>query len=383
MIILISNPISQNYIFFAILLLALILSFRKRQDQEFFPIAISQELKGLAVLSVIFAHIAYALVSDNRFLDPLSTMAGVGVNLFLLLSGYGLIVSALKKPSSIWQFYKHRLTKLYIPFWVCLIVFFALDFWLLNINYGWGYMIQAFLGFFSRANLYLDVNSPFWYFTWIVMYYLIFPWFLIKKAPWLSAILIYGFTFLIIKSEPHILNQVIHLFRVHLLAFPLGVLLGWFFNQSNLYLKIKEFFSQKKDLALAPILSEKKSYEKLLFRLGLSLILIAGFLYLFKNSGVGEKPIIEEFISILTSLVLVALFLLKRFEIKTLYLFGIFSYEIYMFHWPLMYRYDFLFKYFPAWLALSLYLLIFLGLGWLLKFIIDKSRQLFTRVPHV
>jgi len=40
---------------------------------------VTQELKGLAILSIVFAHIAYMLVSDSRFLYPLSVAAGVGV----------------------------------------------------------------------------------------------------------------------------------------------------------------------------------------------------------------------------------------------------------------------------------------------------------------
>jgi peptidoglycan/LPS O-acetylase OafA/YrhL len=364
MIVLITNPVFQTYIFSAILLVALLISFRKRQDHEFFPIAVSQELKGFAILTVVFAHVAYALVSDSKFLDPLSTMAGVGVNLFLILSGYGLIISALKKPGTIWQFYKYRLAKLYVPFWIFLIIFFALDFFVLKINYGPAYMLKAFLGFFDRANLYLDVNSPFWYFTWIVMYYLIFPWLLIRKVPWLSAILIYAVTFLFLYSQPHFFDQVIHLYRVHLIAFPLGVFLGWLFNYSVGFWKLKERLNAGKNLW---------------FQLGASILLIAGILYFAKHSGVGEKPIIEETISIVTSLLLIALFLIKRIEIKTFYWLGLFSYEIYMFHWPLMYRYDFLFKYLPAWLALSLYLVVFVGIGWLFKQLIDNGGKLLAK----
>jgi peptidoglycan/LPS O-acetylase OafA/YrhL len=58
---------------------------------------------------------------------------------------------------------------------------------------------------------------------------------------------------------------------------------------------------------------------------------------------------------------------LKRFEIKALYWIGFFSYEIYLFHWPLMYRYYSLFKILPPWLAMLLYLPIFIVLGWLMQ----------------
>ena len=364
MIVLISNPVLETYIFSAILVIALILSCRLRKNKGFFPISVSQELKGLAILMIVFAHVSYALVSDSRFLNPLSTMGGVGVNLFLLLSGYGLVTSAIKRPLSIKKFYQRRLLKLYIPFWICLITFFMLDYFFLNINYGLAYMVRAFLGLFWHADLYVDVNSPFWYFSWIVLYYLLFPLLFIKKAPWLSAIMMYLLTWAFISYQPAFLNQVIHLYRVHQIAFPLGMLLGWFFNSSFSWTKLKNWLN-KKIAALRP-------YEKLLLNISLSLILIGAILYFVKNSGVGERPLTEELISNITCLLLLALFLIKRVEIKALYWFGFFSYEIYMFHWPLMYRYDFLYKYLPAWLALSLWLVIFLGLGWLLKLAVAK-----------
>lgn len=366
MIVLVTNPVWQTYIFTAVLLLTLILSIRKRQDQDFFPISASQELKGLAILTVIFAHVAYALVSDSAFLHPLSTMAGVGVNLFLLLSGYGLIISSLKKPATIWQFYKYRLSKLYIPFWICLAAFFLLDFFWLGRSYGASYTLQSFLGFFNHADLYVDVNSPFWYFTWIVMYYLLFPWLLIKKAPWLSAILIYLLTLSFVKLEPHFVEQVMHLYKIHIIAFPLGMLLGWLVN-----FKAASFFNQK----FLPASNIKKN----ILRFVASILLIIAVLFLAQHSGVGERPLIEEIISIITCLVLIALFLIKRIEIKTLYWLGFFSYEIYMFHWPLMYRYDFLFKFFPAWLAMALYLVVFVAFAWLMRLIIQKTSLFFAK----
>lgn len=375
MIVLISNPVFQTAVFSAILLVVLIISLRKRKDCEFFPISVSQELKGFAILTVVFAHVTYALVSDTRFLHPLSTMAGVGVDLFLILSGYGLIISSLKKPSSIWQFYKYRLSKLYTPFWFLLVIFFLLDFFILKINYSWSYVVRSFFGLFTNANLYVDVNAPFWYFSWIVMYYLIFPWLLIRNKPWLSAILIYLFTFILLQIQPHFLDQVAHLYRVHLMAFPLGLLLGWFFNFSTSWVKIREVFKSRLSFLTAP---EQKNKKRLL-KFSFGFLVFVFILYIVKHSGVGKEAIVEESMSIITSLALMILFLIKRFEIKVFYWIGFFSYEIYMFHWPIMYRYDLLFKFLPAWLAMALYLVIFVGLAWLTQLVLGKLSSFFTK----
>jgi peptidoglycan/LPS O-acetylase OafA/YrhL len=64
---------------------------------------------------------------------------------------------------------------------------------------------------------------------------------------------------------------------------------------------------------------------------------------------------------------IIIFFIIKKFDIKIFYILGLYSYEIYLLHWPIMYHYDFLYKYTPAWFATPLYIIIFLGLGFLLK----------------
>jgi membrane-bound acyltransferase YfiQ involved in biofilm formation len=96
-------------------------------------------------------------------------------------------------------------------------------------------------------------------------------------------------------------------------------------------------------------------------------VLIGAVGYLALHGNIGAGVFLEQSTSILTALLLCALFLIKKFEIKLLYLFGVFSYEIYLFHWPIMYRYDIFFRFFPPWLAVLLYLALFLGLGWLFQ----------------
>ncbi len=368
MIVSISNPIVQTYIFSVILTLVLLLSFRKKKNDIFFGVDVSQELKGFAILTIVFAHVTYALVSDTKFLAPLSSMAGVGVNLFLILSGYGLTASAVKKPLTIGQFYKRRLFNLFVPFWICLITFFVLDYFCLHLNYGAVYVVKAFFGVFTHADLYQDVNAPFWYFSWIVMYYLLFPLLYSKKAPWLSALLMYIVPFVLIEIQPHFLNQVIHLYRVHVIAFPLGILLAWLFNDSVVWIKIKDLFSKIKNRNFWHYFSV--------------VLLLGAIFYFYKNSGVGEMAIVEEVLSIVTCLLLIILFIIKKNQIKVFYWIGLFSYEIYIFHWPLMYRYDFLFKYLPAWLALTLYLPIFIGLGYLLRLIISEGTKIFIKTEN-
>jgi peptidoglycan/LPS O-acetylase OafA/YrhL len=75
----------------------------------------------------------------------------------------------------------------------------------------------------------------------------------------------------------------------------------------------------------------------------------------------------EQFISLVTVLLLATASLLKKFQSKFLILLGIYSYEIYLIQWPLVLHYDLFYQYFPASIATILYLRFYLALGFCLK----------------
>ncbi len=348
MLISISNPIQATWIF-SLIFFALILIFVKpRKITEWFPATLTTELKGLAILMIVLSHIGYFLVTDNRFLWPLSIMAGVGVNLFLFLSGYGLTASQIQKNLNVGQFYKKRLLKIFTPFWLSLIVFLLLDFFILGITRSWGYIGQSLIGIFTHADLYHDINSPLWYFTFILGYYLLFPLVFFKKCPWLSAIILYLVGYLVIYYQPTQLDYVLHLYKVHIIAFPLGVFAAW------LVTKLK-----------SPTILEKFAHG---WRAIVYYLVMAGLIVLFvyanRNSGVGESANKEQLMSILAVIVISLIFILKKIEFKLFYLFGLYSYEIYLWHWPIMYRFDIFYQWLPAWLATLVYLGFFILLGW-------------------
>jgi peptidoglycan/LPS O-acetylase OafA/YrhL len=308
-------------------------------------------LKGLAILTVIFAHIGFYLVNNHTFLYPLSTVSGVGVNIFLFLSGFGLVMSSLKRQESLGATYKHRFLKLLIPFWLTLGLTFLADYFLLGRNYGWPYIIQSLLGFFNHADLYADVNSPLWYITITIFYYLLFPLLFYRKRPWLSAIAIFGISFLILLINPAPIASISYMYSLHLLAFPLGMILANLFVKADFW---KKLFQRV----------EPRFWQRLYWPAILIFLAIA--LYFMTDSHVGEG-FKEELASLAIVSALLALFIIKKKENGFLYVIGLYSYEIYLIHWPLMYRYDFLFRFLPVWLALALYIPILIGLGWLIQ----------------
>lgn len=348
MIISITDPIQSTWIFSLILGAALLISIKPRKIAEWFPASLTTELKGAAILMIVLSHIGYFLVSDTRFLWPLSIMAGVGVNLFLFLSGFGLSASSLQKDLSAWQFYKRRLLKLFIPFWLALAVFLAADFFILGRSYSLGFTFKAILGIFTHADLYKDIDSPLWYLTFIIFYYLLFPLIFSKKRPWLTAIILFTAVEIFVRSEPAVFNNVMHLYKVHTIAFPLGVLAAWAVTKLP-HVDILERLSRG-----------WKAIGYYLVMAGL----LAAFAYANVNSGIGESALKEQWMSVLAILSIVLVFVMKKTEFRLFTLFGLYSYEIYLWHWPIMYRYNIFYGHMPDWLATVLYLALFIGIGW-------------------
>lgn len=361
----VTNVIQSNYIVIAVMLAVLLLSFRKTQHSDLFPVYITQELKGLGILMVVFSHIAYMLVTNSGFMYPLSTIAGVGVDLFLFMSGYGLSVGMLKKPLHALAFYKRRMIKIFIPFWLVLLALFALDAGFLNIHYPFSYMVQSFFGWFPMARSYGDVNSPLWYITWMIMFYALFPLLFSAKRPWLSAIALALIAHTLGMWNPLDLQDN-WLHRMHTMAFSLGIVFAWLLIETKdkpnkLVERLKTFRNESSGLMRYIIIG--------------AMLLVVG--YMATHSTANEWPALAAFLgynyfidqisALVMMMALLIAFSLKKVDIKVLAIFGVYSYEIYLLHWPLMSRYDIFFDIFPAWMAVLVWLLCFVLLGWLLQ----------------
>lgn len=382
----ISNAIGETWVFTTIFLVALIVSIKRKNPKHLFPVSLTQELKGFAVLAIVISHIGYFLVSDHRFLFPLSIIAGVAVDMFLFLSGYGITTSVyIKKSTSILKFYHKRLLKLLMPFWIVLALLFLASFFILKENYSWQYIWQSFVGFFPSADIYNDLDSPLWYFTLIFAYYLLFPLVFSKKQPWIAMIVLYGVGYAITRMwRPDILSAVIGLYYVHIFAFPFGIFIGWLLEKRHIMWRAflesvnkrldKMHFGQVRS-SLVRIKNSRffkieLKHVKRIIRYFLMTVLGLIVLYTAYYSGVGNQDKVW-IISIVTMSAIVALFIIKRVEFRLFSLFGLYSYEIYLFHWPVLYRYDFLYRYFPAGIATTIYLVLFIILAWILHKLTD------------
>lgn len=333
----------QTALVFGVLLVAIMLS--KRQPATklgLFPVTVTQELKGLAILLVYFSHIGNFLVADQRFLSPLSGASQVGVDLFLILSGYGLTVSNLKRPQKPFDFYK-RLSKLFKPFWIVLTVVLLLDVLVLGLHYGWGLVLLSYCGIFLTSNLGQDINAPFWFITFITVYYLLFPLVFRKQRVWLSAGLLLligaGLTLL----NPPVLSGVMFLYKLHYLAFPAGMVLA-------------SALSKRPQLSVAGLHKSNLRYAIIGF-------LLLGLFVINPHQLIDGPALVRQLGDLACAAILMLMFIIKRSELRLLHVLGVSSFELYLLHWPLVSRYDVLFAHLPAWLATLLYLPIIIGLG--------------------
>ena len=356
--------LQTNYIVIAIFIAVVLLTFRKSKHTDLFPVSVTQELKGFGILTVVFAHFAYMLVTNADFLFPLSIIAGVGVDLFLFMSGYGLTVGMMKKPLPILEFYKRRVIKIFIPFWVAIILIFAANAIFLDIHYSVPYMIRSLLGWFPTASGFEDVNSPFWYITWMMMFYILFPLVFSSKKPWLSAIILAVIATLIGVYNPLDMGDN-WLHRLHTFAFSLGIVFAWLLfetkdKENKLVKSLKKFRNESNGMSIIVIAL---------------MIIVAGYMSLHTTSSswptltaiLGKGFFVDQFTSIVIMFALIVIFSLKKVDNKFFAIYGLYSFEVYLIHWPLIGRYDIFFDILPAWAAVVAWIITFILLSWILQ----------------
>src|SRR3990170_3557971 len=352
----IPDPVFQTTLFIIIFAFFVVLSIRKDAKPHELDHGHTDELKGLAILMVFFSHIGYFLSTDDRFLFPLSIAAGVGVNIFLFSSGFGLTSSELKVKKTWKEFYMKRLKTIFIPMWVALLIILAADYFLLGKTYEMPVIIKSFLGYFPVADIFTSMNSALWYFTFILFYYLVFPIVFRRSQPLFSALVMLLLGYLVTQLALPVTKDLLKLYKLHILLFPLGMAFARL-NTKKPGVWFQEFLL--------------KMFHKPLSAWVVRYLIVAGLLFVFGytavHSGVGKGIMAEQLSSIVTMLVLIAAFLLKDVHSEVLTILGKYSYEIYLLHWPIMYRHDFIYKYVPASFGTLLYLLLFVGTGFVLN----------------
>lgn len=155
--------------YFALLTFLILVSYllgfiKKPEKYQWMDRNYTTAIKGFSILTVVWAHSGARLsVGGIQFI------AGIGVALFLMCSGYGLEVSYEK--NGLKDFWRKRLLGVCVPFWVVelagmlatgifSIKVYLLDFCFLKpaTGYGWfmGYIVICYLIFYAVKKLIKD-----------------------------------------------------------------------------------------------------------------------------------------------------------------------------------------------------------------------------------
>lgn len=215
----VGNHFLLNSLIYITLLLATVMTLRQKAS-TFLDFSQTESLKGLAMLFVVFGHFWYHVCNVN---NPFLVFGDYAVTLFLLLSGYGLMVSNINCKVTTREFISKRLRKILVPYWLVTIAIIIADYVLLHRQYNFQELILTFSGINTSETLrYFDYAR--WFITLLLIYYIAF-FFCAKlcSPPLATAGLVIFALFLILLRR----NELFPLGARHqLLAFPLGCLIA-------------------------------------------------------------------------------------------------------------------------------------------------------------
>lgn len=133
------------------------------------------QLFGFAIIWIMLMHSnEFTPITENRFLsryllyDGWIRTGGVGVDVFLFLSGIGLYYAMLKKPS-LKRFYRNRFKRILIPYLII-----GTTYWIFK-NFVISHTPIMFLRDLCLSTFVTHGNSTFWYVAALVPLYLIAP----------------------------------------------------------------------------------------------------------------------------------------------------------------------------------------------------------------
>ena len=148
-------------------------------------------LKGGGILLMLIHHLFYSEASRLRYDDLLvhgyglvnqiGIFSKLCVAIFVFISGYGLATKA-REGIDLKRFYTSRFKKLYFNYWFIYLLFVPIGVFVFHRTladvYGDHIAIKAILEFLGLLNLTgeLGYNPTWWFYSCIIVLYLIFPW---------------------------------------------------------------------------------------------------------------------------------------------------------------------------------------------------------------
>ena len=264
-------------------------------------------IKGLSVLAIVVHHVVVEMPNQG-FMRPFILAGYLGVGVFLFMSGYGLMISLLKKENYLKGFVTKRISKIYLPFFITNIFFIMMSILLLDENYG----IETFL--LSS----IEIKFPgfvLWYvkatFLFYLVFYLVFKYF--KQKNGIKLVFLYAliYTFVcryVLQLDTYWYNTAF--------CFPVGV-----------------YFAFHKDLIITFI---KHHYYQVV---GFSFLLFALTTIIYYKNALPGGILFNIFSALSFIVFLISIIHGVQLTSKILTFIGQISYEMYLVHLVMLHLY--------------------------------------------
>lgn len=147
-----------------------------------FDIAVTNASKGMALMLILWHHLFYEKPESGFIVFQTALLAKVCVGIYVVLSGYGLAESIKHKKLELLSFYKKRLVKLYMNYWLIALLFIPIG------SLFFGRTLESVFGDYSYFKLFIQMlglhmftdvgygyNPTWWFMSLIIVLYAIFP----------------------------------------------------------------------------------------------------------------------------------------------------------------------------------------------------------------
>lgn len=353
----VENPyISNAIVWFFILLLIVITIKKEPRPAQILERLQTVQLRGFAALFVMTSHFwTHAAKTSPFFISK-----GETVYIFLFFSGFGMVISHMKKNYPLKKSILHRIKKVMLPYWIATLVLVPLGILIKNESYDFTDIILTISGINTYTKL-NHIDYVRWYITFLIIWYFVFyiAWYPLKDRKLLRTLLyIFSIIFLFTVYRPY---TFCHQFT----AFPLGCLVAEHIDSIRIFYN-KHF----KKLFAAGIIS-------LLFAMiyktaGLSIV------YRYNIFSEVELLIVQEFFNILFlsgAIIISGFFSTNGFKSQFLYFCGLVSFPFFLLHGAFLIKFNPVIYHFRD-ISVTLGILVFtafmLALSYGMKKLIDK-----------
>ncbi|HMQ48927.1 MAG TPA: acyltransferase [Saprospiraceae bacterium] len=145
-------------------------------------------LKGFSMLTIVVFHYWFQTPLPSP-IDRLIYFGGTGIHLFIFLSGFGLYASHLRQPLSYTNFLQKRLTKIYLPYIIVVLLSAGIAWFLPIFDFSWYALFgHIFLYKMFDNDIMVSYGYHFWFISMILQFYLVFHILVWIKKRWRDGV---------------------------------------------------------------------------------------------------------------------------------------------------------------------------------------------------